>query len=507
MRTEPHRSFPTRSLAFGLLLTTALIGIGSWNAWRLYTGMKTLATSQLRLTQLNGVIVHLDEVLTMSARMAAVTGDPRWQARYEEYVPELDRAIQEVLTMAPDLRTRSFSQQTDVANQALVEMEMRAFALARAGERTEATRVLFGQEYEKQKKIYAAGMVSTMKEATDSFDDKVRSHGHRVMMLVGVGATLFVLLTALWLRIALLIRGHLSARNRAETALVETNEMLERRVAERTAELSEALASLEINHQRLTAAHENLEELHRELATRDRLSSLGLLAAGIAHEINNPMTFVTSNVSALVDDMREADALPGALRDYVDEILPETVEGIRRVNAIVADLRRFARGDIDGMVEYDLNVEIAAAVRISRSHIKDGCRIDLELGEIPTLFGRPRQIAQTAVNLIVNAAQAMEGRSGVITVATLGEPSGAVLVVRDDGVGMSAETVGRLFQPFFTTKPVGQGTGLGLSVAYGIVKAHGGFIEVDSELGRGTQFRVRLPSAPPTTMFAADGGA
>jgi C4-dicarboxylate-specific signal transduction histidine kinase len=503
MTTEVQRGFPTRSFAFGLLLTTALIGIGSWNAWRLYTGMKALATGQLRLTQLDGVIVHLDEVLTMSARMAAVTGDSRWQARYQQYVPALDMAIQEVLGMAPDLRAKSYSQQTDAANKALVEMELAAFAHARAGERAEASGLLFGPEYEAQKKIYAAGMASTMNEATRRFDEKVTSHGRRVMVMAGVGAALFLLLIGVWLRIALLIRGHLSARNQAEAALVETNEMLEGRVAVRTAELSEALASLELNHSSLTAAHESLESLHRELATRDRLSSLGLLAAGIAHEINNPMTFVTSNVSSLVEDMRETEGLPGTLRDYVDDILPETLEGIRRVNAIVADLRRFARGDIDGMVEYDLNAEVAAAVRMSRTHIKDGCRIELELGAIPALFGRPRQIAQTAINLVVNAAQAIEGKSGIITVATRGEPAGAVLVVRDDGIGMSADTLARLFQPFFTTKPVGQGTGLGLSVAWGIVKAHGGTIEVDSEVGRGTEFVVRLPYAPPTAMFAA----
>src|SRR4029079_1728302 len=153
---------------------------------------------------------------------------------------------------------------------------------------------------------------------------------------------------------------------------------------------------------------------------------------------------------SLVEDMRDTEGLPGTLRDYVDDILPETLEGIRRVNDIVADLQRIARADIDGMVEYDLNAEVAAAVRMSRTHIKDGCRLELELGAIPALFRRHRQIAQTAINLVVNAAQAIEGTSGIITVATRGEPAGAVLVVRDDGIGMSGRTVARPFSPLLT---------------------------------------------------------
>jgi two-component system, NtrC family, sensor kinase len=284
------------------------------------------------------------------------------------------------------------------------------------------------------------------------------------------------------------------ARRRAEAALREMSDTLEGRVEERTQRLSEALESPRTNHQMLEKAHASLETLHREMAARDKLTNLGLVAAGIAHEINNPMSFVTSNVKGLLIDLGRAGELPEDLRAYVDDILPATLDGIHRVNTIVGDLRRFARGDVDAFVEYDINEEVAAAMRISRARLKDRCKVEIELGEIPRLLGRPQQIAQVLINLVVNAAQAVSQRpAGVITVSTVVEHDHVLLRVRDNGVGMSAETRARLFEPFFTTKGVGEGTGLGLSVAYGIVASHGGSIQVESEVAQGSAFTVRLP--------------
>ncbi|HEX5752636.1 MAG TPA: ATP-binding protein [Archangium sp.] len=262
-------------------------------------------------------------------------------------------------------------------------------------------------------------------------------------------------------------------------------------------------------------SHQRLLRMQAQLVAQEKLSSLGMLAAGIAHEINNPMAFVTSNIRSLSKDLAAQPQLPEELREYVDDVLPATLDGIRRVNAIVADLRRFARNDPEAPVEFDLNHEVSSAIRLSQGELKHRCGVELELGELPPLVGQPRQIGQVLVNLIVNAAQSLPSQGGVVKVSTSAGPDEVLVRVRDNGAGMSQETLGRLFQPFFTTKPVGEGTGLGLAVAYGIVTGHGGRIEAESEPGRGSCFTVRLPrpvekarATPPGTMSpGVDPGA
>ncbi|MFE8603913.1 sensor histidine kinase [Archangium violaceum] len=242
-------------------------------------------------------------------------------------------------------------------------------------------------------------------------------------------------------------------------------------------------------------SHRRLRRMQGQLVAHEKLSSLGLLAAGVAHEINNPMAFVTSNVRLLSRDLAAQRELPEELREYVDDVLPATLDGIRRVNAIVADLKRFARNDPEEPVEFDLNAEVSSALRLSQGERRGRCRMELELGALRPIVGQPRQIGQVVLNLLMNAVQAVQAREGVVKVSTREEPGEAVVEVRDNGVGMTKEVVGQLFQPFFTTKPVGEGTGLGLAVAYGIITGHGGRIEVESEEGRGTCFTVRLPLA------------
>jgi signal transduction histidine kinase len=219
----------------------------------------------------------------------------------------------------------------------------------------------------------------------------------------------------------------------------------------------------------------------------------------VAHEINNPMSFVTSNISLLLKDLKQQPGLPAPLKEYVDEVLPETLDGIKRVNAIVADLRRFARGDPDAHAEYDLNEEVRSALRIAHGQLRH-CRVEQQLGEVGKLVGRPRQIVQVLVNMLVNAGQAT-AEGGRVLISTHQEGDGARVEIRDTGPGLSPEARRHLFQPFFTTKPHGSGMGLGLAVAHGIVTGHGGRIEVDSEPGQGACFRVHLPHTPPLPAY------
>jgi two-component system, NtrC family, sensor kinase len=264
----------------------------------------------------------------------------------------------------------------------------------------------------------------------------------------------------------------------------------------RTRSLSLASARMAEQHRELSEAHEAMRWMNEQALRQEKLSSLGMLAAGIAHEINNPMSYVTANVRDL---MSEIDANPGcraALGEYVDDVLPATLDGIRRVNTIVADLRRFSRGDSDPSVEedYDLNEQVQAALRILHGKIRDHCRTELTLGQVPPLRGRSHQMVELVINLVLNSCEAVP-RGGLIEIETRADGDDVFLTVRDHGPGMSPEVAARIFQPFFTTKATGQGTGLGLPVVQGIVDAHGGRIHVDSTPGAGTAIEIRLPAA------------
>jgi two-component system, NtrC family, sensor kinase len=269
--------------------------------------------------------------------------------------------------------------------------------------------------------------------------------------------------------------------------------------AARTSSLSVAFEKLAEQHKELSEANEAMRRMHDQAIRQEKMSSLGNLAAGIAHEINNPMAYVTANVRDL---LREIDARPdcrAALGEYVDDVLPATLDGIKRVNTIVADLRRFSRADADDAVpaSFDLNEQVEAALRILHGKVRDHCRTTLELGAVPPIHGRAGQMVQVVINLVLNSAEAV-ARGGLVQISTRRDGDQAVLTVRDDGPGMSHELVARMFEPFFTTKPAGQGTGLGLAVVQGIVEAHGGRIEVHSDPGAGTVIDVRLPAAAPS---------
>ena len=265
------------------------------------------------------------------------------------------------------------------------------------------------------------------------------------------------------------------------------------------------LADRERNLTDLALANEELKVVQQSAIANEKLASIGLLAAGVAHEINNPMCFVTANVTGLLDELVEAQDLPAWMVEYRDEILPGTLDGIRRVNAIVADLRRFAQGEPEQATVFDLAAEVQAAVRISRPQLKADQVLRVETDGTPAVLGMPRQIAQVALNLIINSIQASSD-AGTIVVSIGTRGGEATFSVRDGGTGMPATVLSQIFLPFFTTRSTSQGTGLGLSVAHGIIKAHGGRIAVSSEVGKGTTFDVFLPEHARSEASTASGG-
>jgi two-component system NtrC family sensor kinase len=264
-----------------------------------------------------------------------------------------------------------------------------------------------------------------------------------------------------------------------------------------------------------------LEDAHNQLLHTEKMASIGQLAAGMAHEINNPIGFVNSNLSTLGDyvaamleliDAFEVEevALSEAarrrlavlkerveltfLRGDVMALLKESAEGIRRVRQIVRDLADFAHVDDTHWQRADLHKGLDSTLNIVHNEVKYVADVIKDYGAIPDVECLPSQLNQVFLNVLVNASQAIKGKRGKITVRTGKAGAEQVFVeIRDDGEGIPPENLKRIFDPFFTTKPVGKGTGLGLSLSYGIVAKHHGQIEVRSEPGVGTTFRIVLP--------------
>lgn len=327
----------------------------------------------------------------------------------------------------------------------------------------------------------------------------------------------------------------------AEQNLQQAQLHLEQLVANRTDQLARANALLEEDiHRReiaeaqllgrnaeLTELNAKLSAAQAQLVQSEKLASIGQLAAGVAHEINNPIGYIFSNfntLSSYLDQLftmlsayeaAEASvAAPGiaaglvALRkevelDFLKEDIPtlmnESKEGIIRVRKIVQDLKDFSRVQGDQEWQWaNLHQGIDTTLNIVANEVKYKADVVKLYGDIPEIECLPSEINQVVMNLVVNAAHAIGTTRGTITIRTRADGNQVVLEVADTGSGISKENISRIFDPFFTTKPVGQGTGLGLSLSYGIIQKHQGRIEVESEPGQGTTFRISLPVSHET---------
>jgi two-component system NtrC family sensor kinase len=242
--------------------------------------------------------------------------------------------------------------------------------------------------------------------------------------------------------------------------------------------------------------------LEQQLLRSQKMESVGQLAAGIAHEINNPMAYVHANLGVLVKEWRDLrasseldTALLGDRLAECEELLAETQEGVDRTISIVRDVREIAHTGGQSRGSTELNPLLETCLRVASTHRKDGVRIDEVYGDLPTLWASASQLQQLFLNLVVNALQAVDA-GGLVRVTTAAEGIWVVVRIEDDGPGILEGAEDKLFDPFFTTKEAGEGTGLGLYMSYQIVQAHGGEILAASHPGRGTTFTVRLPAAP-----------
>jgi len=313
----------------------------------------------------------------------------------------------------------------------------------------------------------------------------------------------------------LLLTGWLLSR------LAISYRLLESRVEERTRELSNALTQL--------------KESESQLIQTEKMSSLGQMVAGIAHEINTPLAYVKNSLGSVAGKLPEVKKLvvetnkllklmeegspnPDRLHakfNSVHELIHRFAEqqalaelgqlasdglyGIEQISEIVLNLKNFSRLDRSKVSSFNLNEGLESALILAKHELKH-LKVKKQFGEIPAITCSPSQLNQVFLNLINNAAQAIESGSGEITVSTrVEDPEHVAIEIADNGKGIPPEIMSKIFDPFFTTKAVGKGTGLGLSISYKIIEQHGGKISVDSNVGVGTRFTIVLPLTPPET--------
>ena len=287
-----------------------------------------------------------------------------------------------------------------------------------------------------------------------------------------------------------------------QKALQDDNADLERKVRRREAVLLRRTTQL-------STLNERISDVEQQLVQADKLASIGLLAAGVAHEINNPIAYVSSNfakleqyIAVLMPDPHQQSSLNQVpsperlemIRTDMPDLLSEINEGITRIRKIVRSLQDFARTEqADDWQHVSLQPGIDATLHMVSNELKYKAEIVSEFAELPEIDCLPSQINQVLLNLLINAAHAMGEERGTITLRTGFDAREVWLQVSDTGCGIEPKLLALIFDPFFTTKPIGQGTGLGLSISYGIVQAHQGTLSVASVLGAGTTFTLRLP--------------
>ncbi|MEZ4388069.1 MAG: ATP-binding protein [Candidatus Krumholzibacteriia bacterium] len=328
---------------------------------------------------------------------------------------------------------------------------------------------------------------------------------------------------------------NLRHRRREEALLRTTSDALEQRVIARTRELMAANDQLAVEVEaqaRLAAELQNanavlastnaeLTRSRQRLVTSEKLASVGTLAGGVAHEINNPLGFVRSNHNALAADLAvlkdalerhralaaaeparraalaadlerfEAEHELTDILDDLDDVMDETRQGLERVQGIVESLQIFSQIDDATVVDVDLNACLERALTVISTEVKERCEVSTDFAELPVIRGNQGSLVRAFANLVVNATQAIEA-GGRIQLSTRRDGDQIEVTIGDTGRGIASEHLDRIFDPFFTTRGVGKGTGMGLAVVHGVLEKHDAAIDVESEVGRGTTFRLRF---------------
>lgn len=312
---------------------------------------------------------------------------------------------------------------------------------------------------------------------------------------------------------------------KAEAGEIECHFCLDMMRLDLATSYNEALESLVGINTQLKEANRHLAQQQAQLVHTEKMASVGILASGVAHEINNPLFFVDANLATLTEYVKVIDSTLSlyeklcesvksghgfceqevtSLREEAEqqdlgfvisdtkELVGETRDGVARIKSIVRGLKDFSQVDLGGVAEADINVIAENTLSLVATQLPDDCDVEKHLDETPSVVCNAAEIGQAIAGVLINAGQALN-EGGKISLRTESSDSNVLICVEDNGSGIESQHIDHLFEPFFTTKDVGQGTGLGLSIAYGIFEKHQGSISIESEVGKGTKVTMRLP--------------
>lgn len=550
MRLKFPRSLQWQFALAQLALVAVVVAAGALAVHRLQVNVQMtsqLASGRLeRLEQAQEVVRLTLQISREAERMSRISTRADLQtihASLTEHLYNLDRLVDQLVSGSDALAILSLRQSAQMLrNNVHVSVGLHDGMLSgrQAPAATQQQAHRFDDLLQRESVVLAVAAQAVLQHYAQNYRDGIEqlmATSHRAQGVV-VALLLLSLLLA-WVVYRLLLKRHIVSRLQA----------VSRSLRESTTDCGQPVVPVQGNdeigamarsverflrdrcalvqaHRALTAEHQRQEELLRKLAQAnsqllqsEKLAAIGQLAAGVAHEINNPIGFVSSNLHTLqryqetlwsVLDAYEAEesVLPEPVRAalastreqadlvYLKEdlatLLKESVDGLQRVTRIVRDLKNFAHVDEADVQWADLEAGLDSTLNVAWNEIKYKAEVIKEYGGIPKVECVASQINQVFMNLLINAAQAIE-QNGKITLRTRLVGDRVAIEIADTGSGIAPQHIERIFEPFFTTKPVGKGTGLGLSLTHSIVKKHGGTIEVSSEVGVGTTFRVLLP--------------
>ncbi|PZO22076.1 MAG: two-component sensor histidine kinase [Leptolyngbya foveolarum] len=521
-------------LTVAVICSLILVAIGSFNTSTVSKNFRYGITTDFRLQQLNSQITYYDEVLTMSARMAASTGNLDWKQRYDANEPLLTESIEQATELAPTAYA-PYAVQIDEANLKLIEMETKAFNLVNKGQLEQALEVLFGGSYQVQKEIYSSGLKQWSDLLNEQVSTNLNKYSDELALSSLFSVISFCLLTISWVALLVLVSWYVRRRKVAEKRLRQANRQIQ--MSHEDLQMSESALQ-----QKAVALEKTLAELQQaqvQIVQSEKMSSLGQLVAGVAHEINNPVNFIHANLNpigeysdsllALISSYQAhypnpiatiEEELETADIDFIKEDLPKILNSMRvgtaRIRQIVLSLRNFSRSDEQGLKSVDVHEGLESTLLILQHRIKESpdslaITVERDYGDLPQVDCYPGQLNQVFMNLLANAIDALDEaaeadkgdkkdrcKRGTITIRTSvfreANADWVEISIADDGLGMSPAVQSRIFDAFYTTKPVGKGTGMGLSISHTVVtKKHEGKLFCKSSPGQGCEFIIQIP--------------
>ena len=489
--TSKVTTFPAGLLTGALVLTGVVLMALVWFTFDSYRNATAGQRRNLRIEELRGSIVHLDEVLTMSARMAAAAGGTDWERRYRQFEPQLDAAIKEAMQLTAHSASAEAAAQTDAANLALVEMEDRSFALVRAGKAGEARAVLFADAYEAQKQIYARGMATLLRHLNEQMTENQRRGQREAVFSIVAVALCIILLFLTWLSI-------LAKLKRVHRQLLETS---------RQAGMAEAATGVLHNVGNVLNSVNVSATVVADKVKKSRSASLAKVVALLREHEADLGAFLTADPKG-----KQVPAFLGALAEHLGteqtELLQEITslrKNIQHIKDVVGMQQTYAK--VSGVTEtLDVGELLEDTLRMSASSLqRHDVEVVREFAEVPPVTVDKHKLLQILVNLVRNAKQACDesGRTDKKLTLRVAAAAGHVRIsVTDNGVGIPAENLNRIFNHGFTTKK--DGHGFGLHSAANAAKEMGGRLSVHSDgPGLGTTFTIELPVRPASGRLAA----